>query len=301
MIVIGSVFVDVKGIPEGTYLPGGRNAGRVEQVHGGVARNMAADLAAAGQKPVFVGLADDTGTGEDVVRRLTDAGADTRYMRRVPGGMGTWLAVFDGDGEVAASVSARPDLHPIGDILDEQGDEIFAGADGALFELDLEEETVARICALGEKHGVPLYAAVSNIRIAALRRAFLPRLGCFVCNLQELGILCPGDWESLPPEELAARLPLALEKTGLRALVVTLGAEGSAWARAEGAGLCPAEKADVVDTAGAGDAFAAGLALGLSRGKSLEGACRVGSVLAAGAIGSRESVCPGISPEKLGI
>ncbi len=301
MIVIGSVFVDVKGIPEGTYLPGGRNAGRVEQVHGGVARNMAADLAAAGQKPVFVGLADDTGTGEDVVRRLTDAGADTRYMRRVPGGMGTWLAVFDGAGEVAASVSARPDLRPIGDILDEQGDEIFAGADGALFELDLEEETVARICALGEKHGVPLYAAVSNIRIAALRRAFLPRLGCFVCNLQELGILCPGDWESLPPEELAARLPLALEKTGLRALVVTLGAEGSAWARAEGAGLCPAEKADVVDTAGAGDAFAAGLALGLSRGKSLEGACRVGSVLAAGAIGSRESVCPGISPEKLGI
>ena len=45
MIVIGSVFVDVKGIPEGTYLPGGRNAGRVEQVHGGVARNMAAEIA----------------------------------------------------------------------------------------------------------------------------------------------------------------------------------------------------------------------------------------------------------------
>ena len=301
MIVIGSVFVDVKGIPEGTYLPGGRNAGRVEQVHGGVARNMAADLAAAGQKPVFVGLADDTGTGEDVVRRLTDAGADTRYMRRVPGGMGTWLAVFDGAGEVAASISARPDLRPIGDILDAQGDEIFAGADGALFELDLEEETVARICALGEKHGVPLYAAVSNIRIAALRRAFLPRLSCFVCNLQEMGTLCPGDWESLSPQELVSRLPRAREEAGLRVLVVTLGSEGSAWAWSEGTGLCPAEEAAAVDTAGAGDAFAAGLALGLSRGKSPAEACRVGSMLAAGAIGSRESVCPKISPEKLGL
>lgn len=301
MIVIGSVFVDVKGIPEGTYLPGGRNAGRVEQVHGGVARNMAADLAAAGQKPVFVGLVDGTGTGEDVVRSLAAAGADTRYMRRVPGGMGTWLAVFDGAGEVAASISARPDLRPIGDILDAQGDEIFAGADGALFELDLEEETVARICALGEKHGVPLYAAVSNIRIAALRRAFLPRLGCFVCNRQELGTLCPGDWESLSPQELVSRLPRAREEAGLRVLVVTLGAEGSAWAWSEGAGLCPAEEAPLVDTAGAGDAFAAGLALGLSRGKSPAEACRVGSMLAAGAIGSRESVCPKISPEKLGL
>ena len=35
IVVIGAVFVDIKGYPLSTYIPGGRNAGRVEQVHGG--------------------------------------------------------------------------------------------------------------------------------------------------------------------------------------------------------------------------------------------------------------------------
>ena len=39
IVVIGAVFVDIKGYPLSTYIPGGRNAGRIEQVHGGVSRN----------------------------------------------------------------------------------------------------------------------------------------------------------------------------------------------------------------------------------------------------------------------
>ena len=38
IVVIGAVFVDIKGYPLSTYIPGGRNAGRMEQVHGGVSR-----------------------------------------------------------------------------------------------------------------------------------------------------------------------------------------------------------------------------------------------------------------------
>ena len=35
VVVIGAIFVDIKGYPSEVYIPGGRNAGRVEQVHGG--------------------------------------------------------------------------------------------------------------------------------------------------------------------------------------------------------------------------------------------------------------------------
>ena len=34
--VVGNVFVDIKGFPDDNYIPGGRNAGKVEIVHGGV-------------------------------------------------------------------------------------------------------------------------------------------------------------------------------------------------------------------------------------------------------------------------
>ena len=45
IVVVGNVFVDFKGFPEGAFIPTGRNAGRVEIVHGGVGRNVAEDIA----------------------------------------------------------------------------------------------------------------------------------------------------------------------------------------------------------------------------------------------------------------
>ena len=45
IVVIGAVFVDIKGHPLMQYIPTGRNVGRVLQVHGGVARNIAEDIA----------------------------------------------------------------------------------------------------------------------------------------------------------------------------------------------------------------------------------------------------------------
>ncbi len=48
--------------------------------------------------------------------------------------MGTWLAVFDQDGDVVASISKRPDHRPIEQILDEHGDEIFQDADSVVIE-----------------------------------------------------------------------------------------------------------------------------------------------------------------------
>ena len=45
IIVLGAVFVDIKGFPEGAYIPDGRNAGKVKYVHGGVSRNVVEDIA----------------------------------------------------------------------------------------------------------------------------------------------------------------------------------------------------------------------------------------------------------------
>ena len=70
--VIGSIFVDIKGYPSDIYISQGRNAGRVEQVHGGVGRNVAADISGMGFDTVFISLVDYSGMGEDVIRKLND-------------------------------------------------------------------------------------------------------------------------------------------------------------------------------------------------------------------------------------
>ena len=45
IVVMGAVFVDIKGFPDDVYIPDGRNAGKVEYIHGGVSRNVVEDIA----------------------------------------------------------------------------------------------------------------------------------------------------------------------------------------------------------------------------------------------------------------
>ena len=132
IVVIGDVFIDVKGYSTAPFIPGGRNAGVIQQIHGGVGRNVVEDIANIELKPTFVSLVDDDAMGDDVIRKLERHKVDTRYMRKVKNGMGTWLAVFDQDGDVVASISKRPDHRPIEQILDEHGDEIFQDADSVV-------------------------------------------------------------------------------------------------------------------------------------------------------------------------
>ena len=302
IVVLGAVFVDIKGYPLNQYIPGGRNVGRVEQVYGGVSRNIAEDIANVELRPTFISLVDTSAIGEDVVRKLNNHKVNTRYMRAVPDGMGTWLAIFNNDGDVVSSISRRPDLSPLSEILDEHGDEIFADADAIVVEIDMDKEILKRVFRYAERYGKAVYAAVSNMSIAVERRDLLMRCRCFVCNQQEAGILFSENYEGVAPEAMAAVLVDRLRMARIPQMVVTMGAEGSVWADAQGnSGVCAAPKVDVKDTTGAGDSFIAGVVIGLTYGKDIAEACTIGARLAASVICTSESVCPRFLPSEFGL
>ncbi len=302
MVVVGAVFVDIKGYPEDIYIPNGRNVGRVEQIHGGVGRNVAEDIANAELRPTFVSLVDETGAGADVVRKLRSHKVCTDYIRTTPDGMGTWLAVFDNHGDVAASISKRPDLSPIGEILDECGDEIFRGADSVAVEIDMDKEVVKRVFKLAKKYNKRVYAVVANMSIAVERRDFLQQTDCFVCNQQEAGILFSDDYMDKSAQELETILAEKVVRAQIPSMIVTMGEKGAVYADSQGGhGYCPARKVNVKDTTGAGDAFFAGAAIGLTYGKSLKEACDIGALLAASVIVTSENVCPRFLPGELGL
>lgn len=302
IVVIGAVFVDIKGYPESNYIPAGRNVGRVEQVHGGVGRNVVEDVANCELRPTFVSLVDNSGTGEDVLRKLNSHKVDTRYMRKTRDGMGTWLAVFDNFGDVVGSISKRPNLLPIADILDEQGDEIFSNADSIIVEIDIDKDIVKRVFKLAKKHNKKIFAVVANMSIALERRDFLLNVDCFVCNLQEAGILFSTDYSGKTPPEMASIISQKAQAAQINNLIVTMGGDGAVYADKFGnSGFCPARKVEVKDTTGAGDSFCAGVAIGLTYGKSLGEACEIGAHLAASVIVTSESVCPRFLPREIGL
>lgn len=302
IVVIGAVFVDIKGYPEGAFIPTGRNAGKVEQVHGGVGRNVAEDIANCELRPTFISLVDQTGSGMDVIRKLKNHKVNTDYIRKTRDGMGTWLAVFDRDGDVCASISKRPNLLPIVDILEKHGDEIFFQADSVIIEIDIDKEIVKRVFKLAQKYNKKVYSVVANMSIALQRRDFLKSIDCFVCNLQEAGILFAEDYSGKTPGEMADIIAEKVKAAQINSIIVTMGGNGAVYADQKGnKGYCPARRVDVKDTTGAGDSFCAGVAIGLTYGKSLAEACEIGTRLAASVIVSSENVCPRFLPKELGL
>ena len=302
IVVIGDVFIAIKGYSTSPYIPYGRNAGTIVQIHGGVGRNVVEDIANVELEPTFISLVDNDAMGEDVIQKLNRHKVNTSYMRKVENGMGTWLAVFDHEGDVVASISKRPDHSPVERILDEQGDEIFKDADSIVIEIDIDKEIVKKTFYYAEKYNKKVYAIVSNMTIAIERRDFLRRTACFVCNQQEAGILFSEDYEQMTAEELAEILPERIRSAQIPQMVVTMGGDGAVYADREGnKGIYPALKVDVIDTTGAGDAFFSGVCIGLTYGKTLREACGIGTRLASTVICTSENICPRFMPEEFGL
>ena len=302
IVVFGAVFVDIKGYPEAQYIPGGRNVGRVVQVHGGVSRNVAEDIANIALHPTFISVVDDTGISRDVVDRLQRHMVNTSYIQVTPEGLGTWLAVFDNTGDVAASISRRPDLGAITQVLEQHGDEIFMHADSIVVEIDMEAPQLELIFSLAEKYNKVVYAVVSNMSIALERRDLLRRTGCIVCNEQEAGLLFSMDLEDKDPAAMLEVLRQQRQAAKFKSMIITMGAQGAVYASETGEeGICPAQNVAVIDTTGAGDAFFAGAAVGLTYGKTLSEACQIGTRLAASVIATNENVCPLFEPAEFGL
>lgn len=302
IVVVGNVFVDIKGFPDDLYIPTGRNAGRVEIVHGGVGRNVVEDIANVELRPVFVSMVDDTAEGESVLRKLKNHKVNTDYVVVTPDGMGMWLAVFNQYGDVAGSISKRPNMEALKRLLEEKGDEIFRDADSIVLEIDLDKDIVKQVFKYAEKYGKKVYAVVANMGIASQRRDFLQSIDCFVCNALEAGILFVTDFSEMGPEELCEALSERVISARIPSMVVTMGSRGAVYADMNGGkGICPAEKVKVRDTTGAGDAFCAGVAIGLTYGKSMSDAVEIGTRLASSVITVSENVCPRFLPQELGL
>lgn len=302
IVVIGTAFVDIKGFPDGAYIPDGRNVGQVKYIHGGVARNVVEDIANMELRPTYLGIVDDTPLGADVLRKLRDHKINTDYVLTVPDGMGLWLAVFDSNGDVAGSISKRPNAYPLLNLLETRGDEIFRDADSVVIQVDLHKDIVKKTLDLAEKYGIKAFALVSNMSIAVERRDLLQRFDCFICNQQEAGLLFLDDYSNAAPAQMEQILADRVVRANIPSMVVTMGSKGAVYADCNGnSGFCPPRNVQVKDTTGAGDAFCAGVASGLTYGKNLAQSVEIGTMLAASVITSSENVCPRFLPAELGL
>ena len=294
-VVIGAVFLDIKGFPFSKYDAVGTNLGNVVLSHGGVARNVAENMAHLSGRSTFVTMLDQDALGSAVRARLESSEVELTHAVEVPEqGMGMWLAVFNERNDLAGSISRMPNPKPLEAYFEKHGDEIVKNARDIVLEMDLSEPISEKVIALAEKYQKPVYAIVANMSVILQRPDLLARTSCVILNEIEAGRLFGEDLRTLEPDEMLIRVKENAQAMKLRAMIVTMGAKGAVYADFESGerGVCPAVPTVVVDTTGAGDSFFSAVVEALARGMTLKNAVECGSRLASRTIAVSESVCP---------
>lgn len=294
-VVIGAVFMDIKGFPFSKYDAVGTNLGNVVLSHGGVARNVAENMAHLSGRSSFVTMLDRDALGSAVRAKLEDAEVDLSCAIEVPEqGMGMWLAVFNERNDLAGSISRMPNPKPLEAYFEKHGEEIIKNARDVVLEMDLSEPISEKVIELSEKYGKPVYAIVANMSIILQRPDLMARTTCVILNEIEAGRLFGEDLRTLEPDEMLIRVKENAQAMKLRAIIVTMSAKGAVFADLESgeSGFCPSVPSVVVDTTGAGDSFFSAVVEALARGMTLKNAVKCGARLASRTIAISESVCP---------
>lgn len=247
---------------------------------GGCASNTAIGLASLG---VPTGLVAHTGNG-DAASLLQDywerLGVNTRFVQAVPGvTTGISVGLVDSDLSPRFVHTSGANATLTADDLDVQ----------ALMETDIEhlhiagffvlpglldEVIVRKLAALREEEISISLDVVFNERmddpdLRAVLWQMMPNLDYFLCNDFEAFRLTGIDDPIQAAQNLKGR--------GAGNVIVKLGEKGS-WLEADSGGEpIPAPQVEVVDTTGAGDAFAAGFVAALVRGDDVASACRAGN------------------------
>ncbi|MFZ5827981.1 MAG: carbohydrate kinase family protein [Bacillota bacterium] len=299
VVVVGTVFVDLKCFPQNEINYKGRNLGRTQFYHGGVGRNVAETMGLLGSTVLFSSSVQEGGIGHEVLQRLRESGVEVDGILTTPDpqGMGMWVAILHRDGDLACSISQMPETRYLEEAWARHGRRMLREAGLCVLELDLSVALADQVLKDAHELGVPVVGLPGNLECIRKRPDLIGQLTTYVCNQIEAEELYGKPVASVPAAEHAA---LAILERGPQQAVVTLGALGCVVAE-RGMGdpvYIPAKPVEVVDTTGAGDAFVAGVSHALACGADLRLAAEAGTRVAAWTVSQHESVCREIPRRK---
>jgi pseudouridine kinase len=294
-VCAGGAVMDRKFHLAAPSVAGTSNPAEVSTSSGGVARNVAENLAGllAGydvQVDLVSAIGDDD-AGATLLAHLRERRVGTGSVRIHPGeSTAQYVAVLEPGGDLVIGIAAMAVLDRVG----EADLETAWPEDGWVFcDTNLAAPVLAGALRLAREQATPLAVdAVSTVKVIRLP-AELTGIALLSCNRDEARAWLAGHQQEVAGSdtELAARLQAA----GAAAVLLTRGAEGVVLADRNGVRELPAVPAEVVDVTGAGDALVAGALAALIIAEprhDLESAARAGIELAARTVASDHSVLP---------
>ncbi|MDI9520635.1 MAG: PfkB family carbohydrate kinase [Bacillota bacterium] len=270
-LCIGGMNIDILGSTDCTFTPGDSLTGIIEVTPGGVAHNIAAQLAKTGAKVELLCPLGNDAFKDRLAMACQKDGIGLTYALQTRFPTPAYLAVHDNTGDMVAAINDMRAMDALDqDAVLRQIGQINEGQfDVGILDANLREDS---LIAAASTLPFPLIAdpvsAVKCYRLLPL----LPRLFAIKPNRMEA--------LAMTGEDTVEKAAAVLIKSGVAQVFVSLGKDGLYARDLNDSLYLEAPAMPKVSLTGAGDAMTAGLAMGIAQGLSLKDTAQAG-ILAA--------------------
>lgn len=293
-VVIGGANIDITGASSAALVAGDSNPGIVRFSAGGVARNVAENLARLDVPVYFLTVFGGDMYAEHMKQECMQTGIDISAAQTLPERTSSvYLCINDAAGEMQLAVSdmnlydsLTPEYIAVNMLL-------INGAAVCITDTNIPKaslEFLARHCT------VPLFIDPVSTAKAEKIRDILPFIHTIKPNKMEMQCLTG---IRLTDDRSLRNAAAVLLQAGVKRLIVSLGKDGLFCSDAGQCLLLPAMEVSPVSTTGAGDSLFAGIAWAFIHGFDLETSARVGQAAASICIESPHTVSRSVTKELL--
>ncbi len=297
VVVVGGANMDVKARSSAPATQHTSNPGRGSMAPGGVARNVAENLARLGTRTHLIAALGRDALGDSLLTQTAAAGVRLEFIRRSELPTGTYTAILDSDGELIVAVADMAATDDLGPDHVTQARDIIAAAGLLVLDGNLAVATLEHALDLAGAADVPTIfepVSVPKATSASTLIADDRPLLAVTPNRDELTALTGLPARTDRQLRLAAE---SLHRRGVQHVWVRLGARGSMLSTASAeVTFIPAFPSAVEDVTGAGDSMLAAFCHALLEGQDPVGAARFGHAAAALTIASSHTVRPDLTP-----
>ena len=280
VLVIGGANVDVKAKTSAAHIPRTSNPGVVSIKAGGVARNIAHNLAMLGANVSLLSVIGMDAFGDMLISETKKAGVNTDTIIRTNQTTGSYVAMLDENGELITAVSDMGLLSLLTPEIITKNKDLIMANKHIISDCNLPDETLNEIARYAADRLI--IEPVSVAKSQKLRNLLAKhKIYLATPNLDQIEALT-GTREIKPAVA-------ELHKMGLQRIVIHAGDQGAYVSDGNEITYVPSQANIVADVTGAGDAATAGLISGLIKNLPLAKAAEIGQIMAAKVIASHSS------------
>lgn len=255
--VIGGANIDIHGRSTRKLLERDSNPGAVLSSAGGVARNIAENLARLGVDCRLVSAIGKDHHGQILMRYCVAAGINVQHVHEIATApTSSYLAVLDESGDLRVAINDMSIIEQLMPARLEPHRAMLAQSSLLIVDCNLPAETLAWLA--NTFPGKPIFADTVSHAKAARLKAQLHAIHTLKASAMEV--------EALVGQKLSTQVELRtaarrLHDEGVQRVFITRGEAGVFYSTGDTDGVAklPGGRRKVVSTAGAGDAFLAGI------------------------------------------